>query len=185
MELTRPGISPLQPTQIALQVKPSLYLRLVFSVLVTFAVLNLGLYTLAKLVGQTPNPFVSYSDELLNQSLSEAVMDGCFRSVWDALNCTLPCGASYCAASPIFSHVSLTVSGDFIRQTNLSVRDHALTVGDLALLWGRPRVDMLRGHVVSLHWPGALAIAVFPGSSPRFSYFAQVVYVQLEYSSDA
>jgi hypothetical protein len=78
----------------------------------------------------------------------------------------------YCTRAPAtgpFFHVAAYVSGDVISRVDLMVHQGALTVGDLALLWGRPTVHLYRKSI-NLDWPAQGISANGWTESGRFSY---------------
>ncbi len=80
--------------------------------------------------------------------------------------------SGYCSRAPVagpFSLIGAALSRGVVRQVEFSMRAGALTVGDLALLWGRPNVRIYR-QSVNLEWPRIGISANGWAESWRFSY---------------
>jgi hypothetical protein len=84
--------------------------------------------------------------------------------------------SDYCthapAASP-FSLIGVTVLDGVVSRVDFAVREGALTVGELALLWGRPHIRLYR-QSATLEWHDIGASATGWAENARFSYFMPV-----------
>jgi hypothetical protein len=86
----------------------------------------------------------------------------------------------------LFSHADVTMGGERYL-VSLSCQQRALTVGDLAILWGSPQRVSIQRAQIYLHWPDYTVSAVvsFDG---RFSYFLpieRVIFVKYRISVDS
>lgn len=147
-------------------VRPPLYVRVMLPITLAMAVL-VGVWTLLVRPGVQPQDAFSDFVEILpgqawNENVAKqfscepdksAVQGYCFR---------LP------AAGP-FLLVAVSLSDGVVSQTDFSVHEGALTVGDLALLWGRPNVRLYR-QSVNLDWPSVGVTANGWAESWQFSY---------------
>jgi hypothetical protein len=101
------------------------------------------------------NPFVQYA----------AVMPGQPKTTLpdDRFRCT---GIPYyllCVERPTsgpFSRINAIVNGNTIENVHFTVREHALTVGDLILLWGRPDHVQYGRNPTILFWEQVPASAI-------------------------
>lgn len=122
------------------------------------------------------NPFAPYADILPGQS-------------WDALlqrgfHCQLillPSFDESCWLSPetgMFSSIQITIARDTgrVSQVSFTLREKILTVGDLALLWGRPAIATY-SRIVNLRWRNVRAVAIPQTDRGHFSYLYPIVYV--------
>jgi hypothetical protein len=120
----------------------------------------------------SPNPFADY----------EGILPGQPRSALGAMRFSCNINdvsdqSEYCTRAPAdgpFSLIGVTVSNGVINRVEFSLRASALTVGNMALLWGRPTIYFYQKSV-NLEWPSLGVSASAWAESRRFSYFIPVI----------
>jgi hypothetical protein len=87
---------------------------------------------------------------------------------------------SYNPATGLFSHITIALHIDD-SQTNaaFTVRKNLLTLGDLALLWGKPNIEA-GDHTLYLEWPDNHASAIASDYDGRFTYFLPIMHVFID-----
>jgi hypothetical protein len=150
------------------------YLRVVFVVVTGFAVVNLGVGLLAgHSIAPSPDPFAAYADVFPGQPRSAVVGRG-FTCPTTAYGGYHQPGEETCVLWPrtgTFFQVTARVSQDVIRHITFTARDHALRLGDLVALWGRPES---RGHDIQFVWPGRCIVALTYAFDGQFSLLPPV-----------
>jgi hypothetical protein len=128
-------------------VRAPIYVRLMFMVAVGMTVLGTAWAALFRQATQPLNPFA----EMLQSVVGES---------WQAVgshhfSCSGSAGDAYCTRRPTdgpFSLIAVTLRQGVVSRVEFSMHEGALTAGDLALLWGRPDVDVYHSSV-NLEWP--------------------------------
>jgi len=181
MELVRQNQRRLQVPRFAIHLQLPLYLRLMLRLLLGVMVIAVSAKALTRLMQPPRNPFAAYDDLIAGDT-----QDPAFGSNYQLLS-----SAAFdlaCATSPIQKYcIYQPASGPFaeIRFMDLNdegeigvyfaVRDNALTVGEVALLWGRPTIDR-RGNSLVLHWYHQGMSTVVRSDNGLFNYSLPVPY---------
>jgi hypothetical protein len=115
--------------------KLSRYVRLTLIILTSFTLGNLGLRAFGQSTAPPANPFLQYPDLLPGQPASalQALPIDCTNVYYYSQRNELSC--SVVLASGIFDRIDVFTEGDIIRQTNFTLRDHTLKLGDLLLFF--------------------------------------------------
>ena len=126
-----------------------------------------------------PDLFVAYTDFFPGQSVDARMLEtegfSCYAD-------TLPSSADIterCTRilqTGPFSHISVTLWDGVIKWLDLRVREHGLTVGDLALRWGCPEVRV-SGKWVSLNWFKHHVTGLGWSPNGRFTYFQTLSHI--------
>ncbi len=176
MELVGQNHRRLHIPRFAIQLQLPLYLRLMFSLVVSMMVIVAGVMTFTRLMQPPANPFAPYADILPGHPKEVALERGftCFTNVFDDGE---SCSRRDEPASPLFSAVHLSTLGDRIHTLGFTTSVNTLTLGDLVLLWGRPDIQ-LRGYVAQMQWPSpnVTALAVLSSGRP-LNHFTPVAYI--------
>ncbi len=124
------------------------------------------------------NPFTLYADISLGQPQSAAIQHGFACLSINESSDTLSCVNPHIPPVYPFSQIHLSTTDDVIRRVSFTVLENALTIGDLAALWGKPAHRTLYNRMATACWPsrGITALTILPYSR-RFSYFQPVVHV--------
>jgi hypothetical protein len=159
-----------------------IYVRVMLLLTAVIAVLVVG-WTIPLSQGTQPsNPFSDYIAILPGQTWNSVVAQpfSCYAD--NSVDNT-----AYCTRSPAsgpFSLIAVIVSDGVVSRIDLAVREGTLTVGDLALLWGRPNARLYR-QSVNLDWPSVGVTASSWAESRRFGYFIPIIRLSFAQSSDA
>jgi hypothetical protein len=141
-----------------------------------FTTLCVGARALAGYTTLPSNPFASFADVLPGQPRSALVARGfsCPVSFFIATDPDVTDETCvFYQAIDIFRQVQVTVSQGVIRHLTFIMRENALTIGDLAALWGNPEVQEY-GRSVDLFWRSHGVYAIASNISGRFSPFLPV-----------
>lgn len=158
-------------------------------VLALFVLMSMGIFvsTLpSRLTEQSPvsDLFLAYVNVFPGQPASATALEEhgflCFMD-------TLPSPADaseYCSSTPqtgLFSRMNVTIWDGVVTRVEFTVNENLLSVGHLALLWGRPEDIQVVGNIATARWsiPGATVLAIF-AYDQRFSYFAPVAQVSIK-----
>jgi len=177
MSIHSTNVAP-QRTQASNAVSPPklpIYLRLIMIVLTIVVVLTAGWTTLVRQVVAPTNPFFEFAEILPGQPQRSVRAQGfsCSMHTYPVLP------NAYCTRAPAagpFSLIGVIVTDGIVSRVNYSVSPGVLTIGDLALLWGRPNVRMYR-QSVNLDWPGMGITASAWAENSRFSNFIPVLSI--------
>jgi hypothetical protein len=174
-ERTYPELKPLHPPR--LKLSPLLLILVVL--LISFAIVNLGMRALAQYTVPPPNPFPAYADIFPGQS-AEAIETRAFSCDLN-YNYQSPTEdhyptETYCTFVPaagVFSRVGVVISSGIIRQSIFVMRDNTFRVGDLAIWLEAPVIHFVP-KVVYFALPRNLVRVTFFGHAQRFSLFLPV-----------
>jgi hypothetical protein len=103
---------------------------------------------------EVSNPFSDFGELFGDEARQAAVARG-FTCQDRELNSRLQTLSGYCAqrdADTMFSGIYMWMSGNVADEISFSLRENALTLGDLMLLWGEPEIQ-LSCTVVAITWP--------------------------------
>jgi hypothetical protein len=123
------------------------------------------------------NPFLDYSAVLPGQKWDPMTAQGFNCPQYDLVN-----GSNYCSFSPTsgpFWFIYLRFSKGRVDSITFCVREGALTVGDLALLWGRPAIQIFQGSGL-FKWSSIQTTANGTTSDRGFSYYFPLSHVTFE-----
>lgn len=156
--------------------QPPLYLRWVLLVFTVTAVVVVGWIVSLRLISHPSELFAGY----------EEILPGQPWSAGSALRfyCDPHRGAGqydYRTRGPAngtFSSVGVTLLNGIVNRVDFIVAEDRLTAGDLANLWGKPRV-MIYGTSANIEWPGAGVKARGWAANGKFSYFIPVHHISL------
>jgi hypothetical protein len=183
MELTHWSYRRLPGIRFAIHLQLPLYMCLMLCLPLGITVIVAGATALTRF--QTPgNPFAAYDDLISGNTQDPAFgsnHETLLRAVFDVA-CTTSLVQKYCYYQPESGPFAVIQFHDLNREGErgiyFDVRDNALTVGDLALLWGRPEITQHENSLV-LHWPDQHMSTVVRSDSGQFSYFLPVPYLML------
>jgi hypothetical protein len=121
------------------------------------------------------NPFSDYNTIFPGQRLGQVIERG-----FDCTQYFLEWDQNYyCTLNPTdgpFWYINLVATNGIIRSVVFCTRENAITVGDLSMLWGRPRGRYLyRLDIFS--WPEIRAVADAYSQDKRFSYYLPVTHI--------
>ena len=118
------------------------------------------------------NLFSEYTTVFPGHSLKQALAEGFHCSqyyrYWDQ--------NYYCSLFPAtgpFERVSLETSNGIVNSATFSTRDNAINVGDLSLLWGRPKTKFLYELGIFM-WPTVDSVAYSLTTNGQFSFYQPV-----------
>jgi len=177
MELARQSRRRLQVPRFSMHLQLPLYLRLMFGVMI----IVLGTLLLTRLMPPPTNLFSDFGYLFADDAYQIALARG-FRCGVVNLYSHLQT-IDYCEVQithEMFSQISLGILGNDANEISFLVREHTLTVGDLATLWGKPEFRQYHDIVVAA-WPTQQVAA--RASAPqygRISYFLPVVQVSFK-----
>jgi hypothetical protein len=124
-----------------------------------------------------PDPFSAYASVLSGQ-LDPSMICNAVRHVGDEENgivARYEC-SSFAQSGP-FSRVTVVI-GEGSYSAYFTIRDRAVTLGDLGLLWGKPDLEQLSERMTSLTWPDReISAWVRQSDGGRFNYFLSPVMV--------
>ncbi len=150
------------------------YMSLMLLVSAVIAVVVVGWTIPVRQAEQPPNAFIDYTAVLPGQPRSAVVGMGF------SCNSGNSSGTSdYCTratADGPFSLVAVTLSDGIVSRTSFSVHKGTLTIGDLALMWGRPHIRLYRQSTV-FEWPSLGVSAEGWVEGRRFSYAIPVLRI--------
>jgi hypothetical protein len=170
-ERTYSELEPLHPPRLRL----SPLLLIAFGLLISFAVVNLGMRAVAQFTVPPPNPFPAYADIFPGQAMSAAEARG-FSCFADDRNNDHDQLIQHCVLYPetgAFSRVEVIISGVIIHQSIFSLRDSILQVGDIALFLETPVIH-LYDHMAYYFLSNSFVIARTVGYAEQFSLFLPV-----------
>ena len=166
------GLYQRQATDSAISIRFPWYVRVVICVMIAGSIFVLGMTLLAQ--GEIANPFAAYSDLFSDAARQAALTQG--------FACVTP---GYCArrdAKGAFSGIMLRWTGERVSEIDFSMRDKALSSGDLVLLWGRPEIRLYCETAVAA-WPDRhITSLLSPSQNGGVSYFSPVVSVRFQHS---
>jgi hypothetical protein len=207
-ELVRQRHRRIHLPQFVIHLQLSFYPRLIIGLLFVALVMVTGTIALTRSILSPVNPFAAYED-LISGDMQEPEFWANYESLSHAafeLACTTTYLSGYCSFKPetgLFAEISFIylknegangiyapVRGGFAsteERTNPSgetgiyfiVRGHALTVGDLALLWGRPTIAR-RANRRFLRWRDQHMSTSLQADNRQFNYWLPVQYLILE-----
>lgn len=161
-----------------------LYPRLMLGLLLGVMVIVLGAVALTRLMQPPPSPFAVY-DDLIEGDTQDPTFGSNYETLSRAafdLACTRAFTSGYCPYKPEtgpFSEIRLMELNDEGESgVYFAVRDNALTVGDVARLWGRPVISRYENSLV-LHWPDQRMSTVVRSDNGQFHYLLPVPYLLL------
>ena len=153
------------------------YLRIIFAVLAGNIALVMAWTALVRTPTLRQDPFSSYEYIFLGRLKSDLVVEE-----YSCQAGPIPRLMEYCSYAPTagtFSHIGVMVEGSRIILVTFTLRENTLRIGDLALWWGKPDVQLM-GRVVTLSWPGrGVTTLTIPSHSRRFDYFSPVLHIAL------
>jgi hypothetical protein len=155
----------------------------VFFVLTTITTIVIGVIIAAH--REMADPFSVFSDLFGDDARQAALVRG-FRCQDTELHSYSQIVSGYCAqrsADKTFSGTYLTLSGNVANEVSFSLRDNALALGDLVVLWGKPEIR-LYCEVMVASWPARhiMVLVAPPPRSPArraggINYFLPVIAV--------
>lgn len=153
-----------------------IYLRLMLLV-TTFMAAALLSWTIPLRQDLQPSyPFSNYVDIFPGkpQSGMEALRFSCEQSnTWGE--------REYCTRVPAdgpFSLIAINISNGIVQRVNFAVLSNTLMIGDLTLLWGRPRIRLYRQSAI-FEWSSIGARAIGWAESAHFSNFIPILNISL------
>jgi hypothetical protein len=167
----------------------AIYLQLRSRVYITFSfligvMLIICLITLSRLSSPPSNPFADYTN-LIHDAESTTQFWSSYETLLRAafqLACTTSLIEKYCfyrTESGPFEFVKFVeLNSEGMEGVYFAVRDNALTVGDVAMLWGRPTIRR-HDHSLTLYWPAQHMSSVVRSDSGQFNYRLPVPYLLL------
>jgi hypothetical protein len=169
----------LQVPEFAIYMRLPLYLRFMGSLLAGIIVICASAITLPRLAQPSPNPFAAYvhlsarySPELEFWSSYETLTLAGLE-----LACTTSPIEKYCVYQTEFGPFAIIQFNDLNDEGESGISfiagDHALSIGDAALLWGRP-IIVRQEKSLLLDWPSQRMSAVIHSDNGRFNYFLPV-----------
>lgn len=182
MELVRQNQRRLRLPQFPIQLHLPRYISLMLCLLLGIMVIVVGTTVLTGLMQPPLNPFTAY-DDLIAADTHDPAFGSNSTTLFNAaldLACTTTFTARRCLYKPDsrpFSEIRLMDVDDRGKiAIYFAVRDHTLTVGDVALLWGRPTV-VRRDNSLVLHWPEQRVSTVVRSDNRQFNYRLPVPYL--------
>ena len=208
MELARHNRRWLQLRQPIIKWRSPLYQSVTIRLLLGFMVIVIGVLAITRFLEPSSNPFTAYTDLISGDTHDPAFWsdyETLSRAAFE-LACTMTLYTDHCLYKPehgpfaaiSFADVNNQSTSDiyatvrdkrFIRLDNrtilsgesgiyFSVRDHALAVGDLALLWGYPTIVQVENWFY-LRWRDQRVSTLVQSSNGQYSYFLPVQYFVL------
>jgi hypothetical protein len=117
------------------------YVRFMFILVAGFSLTNFGVMAFAfstQFMQASSNPFLEYMDIFPGQS-TDAVKSRTFSCVdIHSYQVSSDQSCALTVSSSVFSHIEITISGGYIRDTTFTMRDDTFKVGNLVLLFGNP-----------------------------------------------
>ena len=172
----------LKQLQITLNITLPLYLRFMLGVSIGVAILVLAMTALTRFAQSPSNPFSAYTDILPGQPRSALVMRG-FSCSYEHEITIEPFQSpisQFCRLRPetgVFDLIGVILDDNVIKQVTFSLRDHSLTVGDLAQWWGKPELFSPRAAWIGFSWPDMSVTAYTQSVNRKFSYFSPLTHV--------
>jgi hypothetical protein len=156
--------------------KLPLYLRSALILFTAFAVVSVLTWALVQ--NRTPpplNPFASFADIFPGQPESAVEARGISRPLptYNFYGVVSDKYYSFSPAEGIFSDVRVTISNGIISQTIFMLRDHSLTLGDLAEIFGTSEIHVY-SYTVFFVLPNNFVIARAVAVGHRPSPFGDV-----------
>lgn len=159
----------------------SLTTHATFLLFVSLSSIVLVVYAIAEQMDKpdVPNPFTVFADVLPGQFMDTAKLEAqgfsCRENVLPSpadidQDCTraLPTG--------LFSHIRLTLWDGVVHWLDLKVRENELSVGDLTLWWGIPKIR-IEGICVQLNWPTHHVTGLGFSYNGQFTYFQGLSHI--------
>ena len=152
----------------------SLYLRMMLLLFTMMTVICVGWVGLVRWDISAPNPFSAYTTIFPGQTLHKVIEQG--------FTCTQSNPAehhNYCTLSPVngpFWYIHLVTAEDIVNSVTFCAREGALTIGDLALLWGKPNIQLFQRSGL-FKWSSIQTSADGLSPSWAFSYYFPVAHV--------
>ncbi len=148
-------------------------------VLITMASVSMILVT--AIAGSQPrfDPFAIYTDIMPGQSRETVLVHG--------FDCRLSGSPFYkesCLLRPetsLFSEIWVSIASEtgLVSRVVFIPRVSAMVLGDLARLWGKPRI-VLYGQTINFRWRNVHVVAVLQIHPYHFSYWLPMTYVAFE-----
>lgn len=112
-----------------------------------------------------PNPLAAYTDLIPGRITNVALLDdfSCSAAVDSMKLC------SFTPTAGTVEHISIIIKHDVIYGTSFHFRDNSLRIGDLALMWGTPRI-VRSEESISLFWFRNNTIITLPSLRGRLNY---------------
>ena len=182
MELVWQNRRRLQGLLFAIHLQLPLYLHCLLILLLSIMVILLGTITFTRLLPPPLNPFAAYTDLMADGSTTAEFWSSYekpSRAAFD-LACTTSLTQKIClyeAESGPFAFIKfidLKYEGE--SDIYFAVRHNALTVGNVARLWGRPTITRHENSLV-LHWPDQHMSTLVHSNNGQFSYHLPVPYL--------
>lgn len=163
---------------------PSPLLFITLLLVVSFSASVVTVNTLAKRLGNNrlPDPLAAFADVFPGQYLDAHMLET------EGFSCyvdTQPSPAdiiercSRVFQTGTFSQISVTIWDGIVKWLYLSLHEHSLNVGDLALLWGNPELRM-NGAGMDVSWPDRRITGSGRSLNGRFTYFVLVSHLWLD-----
>jgi hypothetical protein len=147
-------------------------LRLRFTILLFAALITLIAAALTQPIDRGLDPFSPYQWVVAAGAEELSCQDRPTFENWENSTITGQLCGLYPQTGP-FNQIHV-VRGEPSSPVYFTVRDGALTIGDLALLWGRPEVITMDWERMSLRWSDRGVTATVISWRRRFSYYLPV-----------
>jgi hypothetical protein len=160
--------------------QPPRYLQIILLLLTVVAAVSICWTALVR--QQTPrmNPFADYNNILPGNSMNYILTQGFQCSANN-----LAQNRNYCILSPIdgpFWYIHLVTTRGVVTEVSFCVRKGAITVGDLALLWGKPAIKLFDGSGL-FKWSNIYSSADGLSVNRGFSYYFPIEYITITTSN--
>ena len=152
----------------------SLYSRLILLLLSGMVIVCVAWIALVRQDVYPPNPFLAYSALFPGQKWNPKAAQGFICPQIDVV-----AGSNYCTFSPTngpFWLVDLVTHEGVVTSVTFGVRDGAIRVGDLAVLWGKPTIQLFQRSGL-FKWPTIRASADGISGSWGFSYHFPLAHI--------
>jgi len=172
--LKRPGV--------ALPFPLPLYLRFMLGLSLGVLVVVSGVTTLTRFAQPPSNPFSAYADLLPGQPRSALVLRrfSCSYERETNIESFQSPISQYCVLLPetgAFDHIGVMLSDNVIKRVAFSLGDNSLTVGDLAVWWGRPEIGVSYREWMTVYWPDIGISVKAWAEQGQFSYSLPLRFV--------
>jgi len=157
------------------------YQRLMLVLLSIMTIVCISWVMLVRQRVSASNPFWGYTTILPGQQWKSKAAEGysCHQTVTTGNN-------KYCTFSPTsgpFWYINLVTHDNIISSVTFCVRDGALRVGDLALLWGKPTIQIFQKSGL-FKWSSSHATADGVTGGWGFGYDFPLVHVTFSINTD-
>ncbi|PJF39276.1 MAG: hypothetical protein CUN54_09065 [Phototrophicales bacterium] len=160
-------------------IKLPFYVQFMLLMTTIMAIVVIGLALSVKHVAQPQNPFLPHTEISPGQSSDALQKYGAFCAPeigHSAVNDRLLQECNIRPATGLFSRITVRGTDGVIMQNIFWIRENALVVGDLILLWGQPNIRW-NGHYANLSWPRSRISAHVGTEGGYFNYFTPVQHV--------